>query len=442
MPAILTLRVVNNWWQSSTVCASEKDLVLKSIFHIKNRIFYGWVVVAAILVSGFIMMGVNSSFGVFFKSLEATFGLTRATTSAVLSGRMAFSCLSAVLGGWAIDRYGPKVVFSIMGLFIGISLILTSQTAAAWQLFVTYSLLLGLGAGASYVVTTSTILRWFDRRRGLALGIAGSGAGLGIAFVAPLSAFLIESFEWRNALMMLGVTVWLVMIPVAQLLRKEPYEIGALPDGATPGDQTARVEEITASPPIISLVKTFRTKNFWSFLFIWVLFAFSSFFVLTHIVPHATDLGFSAIQSATILSLTGIAMIAGRLLAGVLTDKISAKAIVVISSLLQAGVMLWLVWGQELWMLYLFGLLHGFTQGGFATAITVLIGRTFGLKDIGKILGVLEIGIFIGATIGPYLGGLIFDVTSSYTLAFLIMTGTVLARTLVVALITRDKKRC
>jgi len=121
---------------------------LKSIFHIKNRVFYGWVVVVAILVSNFIMMGVNSSFGVFFKSLEGTFGLTRATTSEVLSGRMAFRCLSAVVGGWAIDRYGPKVVFSIMGLFIGISLILTSQTTAAWQLFVTYSLLMPIGVGA------------------------------------------------------------------------------------------------------------------------------------------------------------------------------------------------------------------------------------------------------------------------------------------------------
>ncbi len=400
------------------------------------------MVVAAILVSNFIMMGVNSSFGVFFKSLEGTFGLTRATTSAVLSGRMAFSCLSAVLGGWAIDRYGPKVVFSIMGLFIGISLILTSQTTAAWQLFVTYSLLMAIGVGAFYVVTTSTILRWFDRRRGLALGITGSGGGLGIAVMAPLAAFLIESFEWRNTLMMLGVIVWLVMIPVAQLLRKDPYEIGALPDGATPDDLTARIKEDTTSPPIISLGKVFQTKNFWSFLFIWVLLAFSWVFVLTHIVPHATDLGFSTIQSATILSLTGIAMIAGRLLTGALTEKISAKTIAIISSLLQAGVLLWLVWGQELWMLYLFGLLHGFAMGGFTTTISVLIGGTFGLKDIGKILGVLEIGIFIGAAAGPYFGGLIFDVSSSYTLAFLIMAGTVLARIPLVALITRDKKRC
>jgi MFS family permease len=133
-------------------------------------------------------------------------------------------------------------------------------------------------------------------------------------------------------------------------------------------------------------------------------------------------------------------MIAGGLVTGVLTNKINAKVIAVIGSLLQAGVLLWLVWGQKLWMLYLFGLLYGFTMGGLNTAITVLVGGAFNLKDIGKILGVLEIGIFIGAALGPYFGGLIFDVSSSYNLAFLIMAGTVLVRTLFVALITQEKK--
>ena len=92
-------------------------------------------------------------------------------------------------------------------------------------------------------------------------------------------------------------------------------------------------------------------------------------------------------------------------------------------------------------MLYLFGLVHGFTLGGFSTSNTVLIGRTFGLDDIGKVLGILEIGIFIGAAIGPLLGGLIFDVSNSYTLAFLIMAGTILARIPLVALIKRETRR-
>jgi len=414
---------------------------LSSIFRIKNRIFYGWVVVVSIIVSSFIMMGVNSSFGVFFKSLEDTFNLTRATTSSILSSRMAFSCVFAFLGGWAIDRYGPRIVFSIMGFFIGLSLILTSQTTSAWQLFIAYSLLLAIGIGAVYVVMTSTVLRWFDRRRGLALGIAGSGGGLGIALIAPLSAFLIDSFEWRNALMILGGIAWLVILPVSQLLKKDPYEIGALPDGTTPGYQTPEVEQGTTAPKTIPLLRMFRTTSFWSFLFIWLLMAFSGSFVMTHIIPHAIDLGFSPIRSATILSLSGIATIAGRLIAGIITDKLNAKVVAIICSLLQVAALLWLIWVHELWMLYLFGFVHGFTFGGFGIAITVLIGGTFSLDGIGKILGVLEIGIFIGAAIGAYLGGLIFDASSSYTLAFLIMAGMGLARTLVVALITRDKKR-
>jgi len=399
------------------------------------------VVVVALLVSSFIMAGVNSSFGVFFKPLEGAFGLTRATTSAVLSGRMAFSCVFAFLGGWAIDRYGPRIVFSIMGFLIGLSLILTGLTTAAWQLFITYSLLLAMGLGASYVVTTSTVLRWFDRKRGLALGITLSGGGLGIAFVAPLAAFLIESFEWRSAFMILGGIAWLVMLPVSQLMKKNPYEIGALPDGVTRDSRTAMIEDGVPLPPELTLLQAFRTRNFWSFLFIWALMAFCMVFIVTHIVPHAMDLGFSSVESATIISLIGIAMIAGRLIIGIITDKISAKAAAVVCSLLQAGVLLWLAWAQELWMLYLFGLLHGFTQGGFSTAVTILIGEAFGLTAIGKILGVLEIGIFIGAAIGPFLGGLIFDVNSSYTMAFLIMAIAVLSRILLVALIRRETRR-
>ena len=177
---------------------------MPSIFKIKDKIFYGWIIVVSIIISSILIVGINSSFGVFFKSLESTFDLTRATTSAILSARMILCGVFALLGGWAIDRYGPRVVLSIIGFFTGLSLILTAQTTAAWQLFITYSLLVAIGSGAAYVVLVTTVVRWFDRRRGLALGIASSGLGIGIALIVPLSAFLIDKFEWRNALMILG----------------------------------------------------------------------------------------------------------------------------------------------------------------------------------------------------------------------------------------------
>ncbi len=405
---------------------------------IKDRIFYGWIVVLAIIVSNFIMMGFTSSFGVFFKSFESAFGLNRAATSAILSCRMAFSCVFAFAGGWAIDRYGPRIVFSVMGFFVGISFVLTGLTNTAWQLFLTYSLLLAIGVGATYVVTSSTVMRWFNRKRGLALGVAGTGGGLGMVFLAPFSAFLIESLDWNKALMVLGGIAWLFMLPAAQLLKKDPYEIGTLPDGDSPDATNALVEETVPESGELTLRQVFRTGNFWFFIFIWVLMAFCAFFVLTHIVPHATDLSFSAVEAATIVSLTGIAMTAGRLGIGIITDRISARLAAVLCSLLQFGALLWLVWADELWMLYLIGLLNGFTLGGFGTATTVLIGEAFGLSDIGKILGVLEIGFSIGAAIGPFLGGLIFDVSGSYRTAFLIVSGTVLARILLVALIRRE----
>jgi OFA family oxalate/formate antiporter-like MFS transporter len=409
---------------------------LVSVSKIRDRIFYGWIVVLAIIVSNFVMMGVTSSFGVFFKSFENAFGLTRATTSAILSGRMVFSCVFAFAGGWAIDRYGPRIVFSVMGFFIGVSFILTGLTNAAWQLFITYSLLLAIGVGATYVVTSSTILRWFSRKRGLALGIAGAGGGLGMVFLAPFAAYLIESLDWHKALVILGGIAWLFMLPVARLLKKDPYEIGTLPDGDMPDSSDIMIEETESQSEKLTLLQTLQTANFWFFIFIWVMMAFCWFFVLTHIVPHATDLGFSAVEAATIVSLTGIAMTTGRLGIGIITDRISARLAAILCSLL--GALLWLIWADELWMLYLFGLISGFTLGGFGTATTVLIGEAFGLSDIGKILGMLEIGFSIGAAIGPFLGGLIFDISGSYRIAFLITAGTVLVRCLLVALIRRE----
>lgn len=262
-----------------------------------------------------------------------------------------------------------------------------------------------------------------------------------MATVAPFTAFLIESFDWRWALLILGGITWLVMLPIAQLFKKDPQEIGALPDGDSIAAKNTAVDERIIQPIEMTLLQAFRTRNFWSFLLIWVLLAFSSFFVLTHIVPHATDMGFSAIESATIISMTGLAMTGGRLITGLIIDKISAKGTAIFCSLLQVGALLWLVWAQELWMLYLFGFLHGFTQGGFSTATTVLIGEAFGLTDIGKIFGLLEVGIFIGGAVGPFLGGLIFDVTGNYTGAFLIMASTVLVRVLPVVLINVEARK-
>jgi len=402
------------------------------------------VVVAAFLAIGTILYGSSYSFGVFLKSIAGEFGLTRGVTSAIFSAHMALGLVYAVIGGWALDRYGPRIIVFLIGLFTGLGLLLTSQTNAPWQIFITYSLLLSTGGSAIYVVKMATVSRWFDKKRGLALGIAGSGSGLGTLVIAPFATYLISSFGWRMAYIVIGLIVWLIVIPLSRLLRKNPYEIGALPDGVKSGSGETGTEEPGredgAQLAGFSLLEASRTRNFWFIGFIWLLFAFCYLLVLTHIVPHATDMGIPAMEAATVLSLIGGSNAAGRLLMGRVSDSIGRKATAITCALLVAGAMIWLIWSQDLWMLYLFGIVCGFSLGGLDPPVTALISETFGLRSIGIIMGTLNIAWGIGSAVGPFVGGLIFDVNESYSMAFLAGALAMVTVALLTALIGREKR--
>ncbi len=390
---------------------------------IRENLFYGWVIVAVLLVIGATIYGTRLSFGVFFKSIESEFALTRAATSIVFSAYWIFSTVFAVVGGWALDRYGPRIVLLLMGIFTGISLLLISQTQSWLQLLMAYGLLLPIGTGAIFVIIMSTVCRWFDKKRGFALGVAGAGSGLGAFIMAPLATYLISSFGWRITYLIMGLATWLIILPLSRLLRKDPYEIGALPDGAKADSGETGTEEPqkegNTEQAGVSLRQAYKMSSFWLFGAIWLIWSACQFLVLTHIVPHATDMGFSVVQAAFILSLLSGASIVGRVLMGRVSDRIGRKVTALTCSLFMAGAMVWLNWSQDLWMLYLFASVYGFSFGGITPALTAQIGDTFGPRNIGVILGVMEIGWGVGAAIGPTVGGLVFDVSNSYSMAFL-----------------------
>ena len=188
----------------------------------RDKIFYGWVVVATFCIAGSAIWGVRFSFGVFFKSLESEFALSRAATSAIFSTFMVLGSIFSVLGGWALDRFGPRIVFLAMGICTSLSLLLTGQVSDLWQIFFTYSLLLAIGTSAIYVVVMSTVSRWFEKRRGLALGMASIGAGMGPLVVAPFATYLISAFDWRGSFTVLGIIALAMVIPLSLLLRRNP----------------------------------------------------------------------------------------------------------------------------------------------------------------------------------------------------------------------------
>ena len=416
-----------------------------SILGIRDKLFYGWVVVIACLIIATVVFGISYSFGVFLKSLGGEFGLTRGATSAVFSAYMLLYSVFGILGGWALDRYGPRIIVLFTGLFTGLSLLLTSQASFPWQLFISYGLVLAIGVGPAYIVIMSTISRWFDKKRGLALGIVGSGTGLGTLLVAPFATYLISSLGWRMAYIIMGSIAWVVVIPLSRLLKKSPAEIGALPDGAKSDSGEMGIDEPNREGNTrateLSLPQASRTGNFWLLGAIWLLYAFCYLMLVTHLVPHATDIGITAMEAAGILSLMGGSNVVGRLLMGRVSDSIGRKATAITCALLVAGAMILLTRSQDLWMLYLFGVVCGFSFGGLDPAVTALIGDIFGLRSIGIIMGTLNVAWGIGAAIGPATGGFMFDVSESYFVAFLAGALAMLIVALLVALTRREIKR-
>ena len=383
-------------------------------------------------------LGTRYSFGVFFKSIESEFALTRGATSGVFSIYMLLCCVFAVLGGRALDRYGPKVVVFLMGSFTGLSLLLTSQANSAWQLLVSYGLLLSLGTGAIYAVVNSTASRWFDKKRGFVLGITTSGGGFGAIVMAPFATYLISNFGWRTAFIVMGLIAWLVISSMCLILKKDPGDMGLLPDGvkseaAQPGPQKKEIKAQLTGP---SLLQASRTSNFWFLGLIWLLLSLDVHLVFVHVVSYAVDMGNSLMDAAIILTLIGGTTIPGRLLVGRVSDTIGRKAPAIACALLQVGALLWLMWAQELWMLYVFAIAFGFLWGGLGVLTTALIGDVFGMRSIGAIMGMMSAGWALGAASGPAIGGYIFDVSGTYFMAFAAGAVAILIAALLVALVT------
>jgi len=378
-------------------------------------------VLGACLVILLVVYGIFYSYGVFFKSIESEFGWGRTETSGVFSLYWAFGCFLGVLSGWALDRYGARVVVTIMGFFTGLSLLLTSQVSTPWHLFVSYGLLLAIGTAGGWTITIAIVSRWFAKMRGLAIGIVTSGVGLSIMIMTPISAYLIASYGWHNSYAILGFIALCTIIPCGLLIKKAPGEIAALP-GSEKLDVTklsVTEKQPSTEPKDFSLLQATKTRNFWLFFSIQFLFAFFFHLLMIHIVPHAIDSGIALLQAPLILSLLGVMTILGGPLAGRVADSIGRKKTAVTCALFMAGAMLWLTWSTDIWMFYLFAIVFGFFFGGLTPPLAALIGDIFGLRHFGALIGATSVAWGIGAAVGPTLTGYIFDIYGSYVTAFL-----------------------
>jgi MFS family permease len=387
---------------------------------VHQKFFYGWFVLLACFGINAVIHGIRYSFGVFFKSLSGEFDLSRAATAGISSVYWILCAVFALLGGILIDKYGPRKIMLPMGIITGLSLITTSQANGSWQLFFTYSLLLSAGTGAVYAVLMTTTQRWFHKNRGLAVGIVSSGVGVGTLIMTPLTAWLIETFSWRSAYLSLGLFTGLTIVGLSFLLKRDPVDMGLGPDGRN-SNPVRIFSKNGASETGFTVTEAFKSRNFWLLAVVWFLWAFSLLLVMTHLVPHLTDIGIASTTAAFIGGLIGMVSIAGRLGVGWFSDRMGRKSSILLTILCQCAALFLLAWSNSLWMFYVFAIVFALGYGGLDPATVALVGDLFGVRNLGRITGSLTFFWALGAGVGSAFGGLIYDATGSYFAAFLLI---------------------
>jgi MFS family permease len=393
-----------------------------------SRFFYGWVVVATAFFIALVAYGVQYSFGIFIEPLKADFGWSGTLVGGAASLFMFSRGALAILTGRFTDKYGPRIIVAIGGLFLGLGLILTSQSSTAWQLYLFYGLMGGFGLSVAYAPLMATVSRWFVSKRGLAIGIVAAGIGAGTAVIPPLARYLVAMYEWRLSYIIIGLLALIIIVPGAFLLRRSPEEKGLLPLGkakATAGDEensniAKKEASFTSERTGFSLKDAARTRAFWLLLAIIIFWSTCVQMAMMYIYPHATDLSIPEVVAANFLVLIGVFSIIGRLAMGGVSDRLGGKLTLAICLVLQALAMFWLLRVTDIWMIYLFAAVFGFAYGGCVPLLPVIAGEIYELKSIGAIVGVQMLGVAIGGAIGPLLGGKVWDVTGSYYLAFLV----------------------
>jgi len=380
----------------------------------KRNIFYGYVVVAAALLITIISHGAQYTFGIFFKPLLDEFGWTKAATSAAFSLYLVLYGILGIFVGRLNDRFGPRLVLTACAFFLGLGYALMSRIGAIWHLYVVYGVLIAVGMSGIWVPLISTIPRWFIRRRGLMTGIVTSGSGIGTILLSIAASALIAEYQWRISYLIVGGGVWMILVLSAQLLRRDPQQMGQEPYG---GD-VVKTAAVYDSDKGLCFRETISTSRFWVLCAAFFCFGFDLYTVMVHLVAHAIEMGIPALNAAGIIAVVGGVNAAGRVGMGIISDRIGNLRCLVISFLLMTAALVLLTFAAEMLQLYIFGVIFGIGYGGLAALMAPVPAELFGLRSIGTIVGAVTCSFTLGGAVGPVLAGLLSDITGGYHAAF------------------------
>ncbi len=408
----------------------------KAHFGSRLPFFYGWIVVGIAFITMAISVNARTSFSLLFPPILDEFGWARGTIAATFSIGFVVSTVLTPFIGALMDRFGPRIVLPLGGVLTSIGLTTSIYATEPWHFYITLGVLVvGGSVFMSYIGHTLFVPNWFDRKRGLAVGLAFSGVGVGSILLFPWMQYAIQTEGWRFSAVVIAIVILAILVPLNAIFqRHRPRDLGLEPDGgklADPAENGAakkdsrenRIVDAEWLETEWTVAKAMRTSRFWWLAFSFVTSLYAWYAVQVHQTRYLIDVGISAEVAAVALGLVGLTGIFGQIVVGALSDRIGrelAWSFSLMGFLLTYACLFILREQPSEWLMYAMVGLQGFLGYGMASVFGAVPADLFSGKNYGSIFGVLGAVSSAGAAIGPWATGVFFDIWGDYENAFVI----------------------
>jgi MFS family permease len=364
---------------------------------------YGWIVVGAGAMMTCVGFGAMLSLAVFLQPISDAMGWSRSGVSAAATIDFLCMGLAAFFWGALSDRFGTRIVVLAGTLLLGTGLVAASQATTLWQFQLSFGVLIGIAAGSFYAPMVAVASAWIEQHRSLAVALVSAGMGVAPLTVAPSASYLITTYDWRTAMLVIGIAAWALLIPASLLVRPAPASAAPAATGG-------------ASAPELqwTVAQALRTPQFITLALAHFACCAAHSGPIFHMVSYAMICGIAPLTAVTVYSLAGFSGLGGRLLLGALADRLGAKPVLVGGLFVQAlSVATYLAVGQ-LGEFYALSVIFGLAYGGVMPLYAVLVREYFGARIMGTVFGAVSAFASLGMALGPLAGGWVFDTFHAY----------------------------
>ncbi|MGH7356775.1 MAG: MFS transporter [Candidatus Rokuibacteriota bacterium] len=371
------------------------------------KLFYGWIIVGVGIVVTCVGLGAMLTLSIFLQPMAEALGWSRTGIATAALLNFLSMGLGAFMWGALSDRYGTRAVVLCGGGLLGLGMVLASRAGTLLEFQLLFGAIVGVASGSFYAPLIATTTKWFTRHRSLAVALVSAGLSVGSTVMAPLSRWLISSYDWRTAMLVLGDLVWLIIIPAAFLVRNPPTPAA----GAGPSTSSVAGPELT-------LGQVVRTPQFAALALTHFACCAAHSGPIFHMVTHAIDRGVPVMAAATVLSTAGLASLSGKIGCGIFADRVGAKRTLVAGLALQAVAISLYLFSGGLASFYALALVFGFAYGGVMPLYAILVREYFGERVMGSAFGAVSLAATLGMALGPWTGGALYDALGSYAWMF------------------------